>query len=86
LRGQEQFIFYFLLQRGSEKRKPRVRAQYEHISMAVSGQPVLGSPALQTDHFLPFSYFKKSSVTNIFSGAFFISVSFLCLSFGFSSF
>jgi hypothetical protein len=54
LRGHGQFIsisIYFLLQRGSEKRKPRVRAQYEHISMAVSGQPVLGKPALQTEQF-----------------------------------
>jgi hypothetical protein len=33
-----------------------VRAQYEHISMAVSGQPVLGRPALQTEKFLHLSW------------------------------
>jgi hypothetical protein len=89
VRGQGHFIsisIYLLLQRGSEKRKPRVRAQYEHISMAVSGQPVLGKQTnfYTSDSILLCSlqsmvvilcailiFLDKSSVTKMFRDGFF---------------
>jgi hypothetical protein len=43
-------LFFLLFQTASNKKRPRPKEQYEHISMAVSGLPVLGMPFFLSYH------------------------------------